>query len=166
MPVKFLAASVRGADGCDDRLDGLGLGALGGGTVPPPPPLEPAEASIAGVAEPPADPAAPLEPAAPPADRRPVAPAAAPSALSPIDPTAMAPPATKAPLATRSPPERAGEPPNTAANSLGICQQSIMKMIEAPMISSADMAGLALAAIFWASVIQSTERFIPVPIKR
>ena len=41
-----------------------------------------------------------------------------------------------------------------------------MKMIEAPMISSADMAGLALEAMFWASVIQSTERFMPVPIKQ
>jgi hypothetical protein len=60
----------------------------------------------------------------------------------------MAPPATKAPLATRSPPERAGEPPNTAAKSLGICQQSIMKIIDAPMISRADIAGLELAAIF------------------
>ena len=105
-------------------------------------------------------------PAAPPDDSRPVAPAAAPSALKPIEPTATAPPATKAPLETRSPPESAGEPPSTAANSLGICQHSIMKMIDAPMISSADMAGLAFEAIFWASVIQSTERFIPVPIKQ
>ena len=41
-----------------------------------------------------------------------------------------------------------------------------MKMMEAPMISSADMAGLAFAAMFSASVIQPTERFIPVPISR
>ena len=60
----------------------------------------------------------------------------------------------------------AGDPPSTAENSFGICQQSIMKMIEAPMISSADIAGLALEAMFWASVIQSTERFMPVPINR
>jgi hypothetical protein len=60
----------------------------------------------------------------------------------------MAPPATKAPVETRSPPERAGDPPNTAANSLGICQHSIMKMMDAPIISRADMAGLELAAIF------------------
>lgn len=90
-------------------MDGLGLGALGGGGVPALAPLEPAEASIAGDAEPPADPAAPLEPAAPPADSRPVAPAAAPSALRPSDPTAIAPPATKAPVETRSPPDRAGD---------------------------------------------------------
>src|SRR5690349_18635035 len=57
MPVKLLVASDSGAEGCDGRLDGLGLGALGGGGVPALAPLEPAEASIAGEAEPPADPA-------------------------------------------------------------------------------------------------------------
>jgi hypothetical protein len=87
-------------------------------------------------------------------------------ALNPIEPTATAPPATKAALDTKSPPPNAGDPPSTAANSLGICQQSIMKMIDAPMISSADMAGLAFAAMFCASVIQSTDKLIPVPIKR
>ena len=135
--------------------------------MPPPPPLEPAEASIADEEPVPAevDAVAPAAPAAPD-DSRPVAPAAAPTALNPNDPTATAPPATKAPVETRSPPESAGEPPSTAANSLGICQQSIMKMMEAPIISSADIAGLELDAIFSASVIQSTDRFMPVPIKR
>ena len=91
---------------------------------------------------------------------------AEPIPVAAIEPTATALPARNAEVPIKSPPERAGDPPSTAAKSLGICQQSIMKMIEAPMISSADMAGLELAAIFWASVIQSTERFIPVPIKR
>ena len=133
----------------------------------PPPPLEPAEASIADEEPVPAEeePAAPAPPAAPD-DSSPAPPAAAPTELNPKEPTAAAPPATKAPVETKSPPESAGEPPSTAANSLGICQHNIMKMIDAPMISSADIAGLALEAMFWASVIQSTERFMPVPISR
>jgi hypothetical protein len=36
-----------------------------------------------------------------------------------------------------------------------------MKIMEAPMISSADISGLAFDAMFWASVIQSTERLMP-----
>ena len=130
----------------------------------PLPPFEPTDASIAGETDDPAE----VEPAPPaePVESRPVAPAAAPTALSPVEPTAMAPPATNAPLEIRSPPERPGEPPRTAANSLGICQHSIIKMMEPPMISRADIAGLALAAIFCASATQSTDISMPVPINR
>src|SRR5579871_2969072 len=113
IPDRFLAASLNGAAGCEGPPDGLEGGLVGGGTVPLPPPLEPADASIAGEV-PPAD-AAPAEPAAPD-ESKPVAPAAAPRAFNPIEPTAIAPPATNAPLETRSPPDSAGDPPRTAAN--------------------------------------------------
>ncbi|MDQ1472386.1 MAG: hypothetical protein QOJ99_3866, partial [Bryobacterales bacterium] len=105
--------------------------------MPLPFPVEPAEGSAAGEVVPAAD---------PPAVAPPIADRAAPNAFKAVAPIATAPPATKAPLETRSPPDSAGEPPRTAAKSLGICQQSIMKMIDAPMISSADIAGLAFEA--------------------
>ena len=63
----------------------------------------------------------------------------------------------------RSPPERAGDPPRTPANSFGICQHSIMKIIDAPMISSADIAGLEFDAIFCASVIVAEESLVHPP---
>ena len=117
--------------------------------------------------------AAPLEPAAPDTPELPAAadnartPATAePTPVAAIEPTATALPARNAEVPTRSPPVRAGDPPSTAENNFGICQQSIMKMMEAPIISRADIAGLELEAIFSACVIQSTERFIPVPISR
>jgi hypothetical protein len=42
----------------------------------------------------------------------------------------------------KSPPESAGEPPNTAENSLGICQQSIMYISAAAITSSAIISGV------------------------
>src|SRR5581483_3630938 len=164
---RFLTASPIGAAGCAGRLDGADGGFAGGVTVPVPLPFDPTEATMDefAAAPEPADELA-LAPAPAPAVSTRVAPAAAPNALSPSDPTATAPPATNAPLEIRSPLESAGDPPNTAANSFGICQQSIMKMIEAPIISRADIAGLASDAILCASVIQSTERLMPVPISR
>ena len=122
------------------------------------PPPAPTEASIAGEEV--------VPPGPPDAAAEPVSLAAPPRAFRPAEPRAIAPPVTKAPLEMRSPPDRAGEPPRTAAKSFGICQHSIMKMIEAPMISRADIAGLELEAMFWAEDIQSTERFMPVPIRR
>ncbi len=117
--------------------------------------------------------AAPLEPAAPDNPELPAAadnartPAAAePTPVAAIEPTATALPARNAEVPTRSPPVSAGDPPSTAENNFGICQQSIMKMMEAPIISSADIAGLYLEAILSACVIQSVERFMPVPISR
>ena len=128
---------------------------MGGATVPVPDVAEPTDANIAGVE---------LLPAAEAAeDGRKLADASAPPTVLA---SAMAPPPMNAPVETRSPPESAGDPPRTAANSFGICQHNIMKMIEAPMISSADIAGLELDAIFSASDIQSTERLMPVPIRR
>jgi DNA polymerase III subunit gamma/tau len=116
--VRFLAASLSGAAGCEDPLEGAEGGVVGGGTVPLPPPLEPADASIADEEPAPElEPAAPAPPAAPD-DSSPAAPAAAPTALTPREPTAIAPPATNAPVETRSPPDSAGEPPRTAAKSL------------------------------------------------
>jgi hypothetical protein len=117
--------------------------------------------------------AAPLEPAAPDTPELPAAadkaraPATAePTPVAAIEPTATALPARNAEVPTRSPPVSAGDPPSTAENNFGICQQSIMKMMEAPIISSADIAGLELEAILSACVIQSVERFMPVPISR
>ena len=136
---RFFPASVKGADGWDDPAGETG--AVGGETVPLPPPAEPIDESIAGTA-------LPLDPAAADEDRRPVAPTALLRAFMPSVPRAIAPPPTKAPVATRSPPERAGDPPRTAAKSFGICQHSIMKMIEAPMISNADIAGLSWTQSF------------------
>src|SRR5262245_53206248 len=141
-------------------------GVSGGGTLPASLPADPTDANMAGDEAPRLEPPAEDPPAAttPPA----LAPAApiAPTAANPAEPTAIAPPARNAPAPIRSPPARAGDPPSTAANSLGMCQQSIIKMMEAPIISRADIAGLAAAAIFCASVIQSTDRFMPVPTSR
>ena len=106
-------------------------------------------------------------PAEPAARAKDLAPAAmAPTPLAAMEPTATALPVRNPVVPTRSPPESAGDPPRTAANNLGICQQSIMKMMEAPMISRADMAGLESATMFSASVIQPTDRFMPVPISK
>ena len=111
-----------------------------------------AEAALAEV-----DPVCPATPVAPAAADNARTPATAePTPVAAIEPTATALPARNAEVPIRSPPVSAGDPPSTAENNFGICQQSIMKMIEAPMISSADMAGLASDAIFCASVIQST----------
>ncbi len=113
------------------------------------------------------DPDVPPTPADPAARAKDLAPAeTAPTPVAAMEPTAMAPPARNPVVPTRSPPESAGDPPRTAANNFGICQQSIMKMMEAPMISSADMAGLESATMFSASVIQPTDRFMPVPISK
>ena len=95
---------------------------------------------------PPAVVPAPVVPAADVSARIPAT--AEPIPVAATEPTAMAVPATKPLALTRSPPESAGDPPRTAANNLGICQHNIMKMMEAPIISNADMAGLELLAMF------------------
>jgi hypothetical protein len=67
---------------------------------------------------------------------------------------------------SKSPPERAGDPPNTAENSLGICQQSIMKIIAAPIMSNALIIGLPDVATLVAATCQSTAKLKPAPISR
>jgi hypothetical protein len=71
---------------------------------------------------------------------------------------------TAVPVETRSPPESAGDPPSTAANSFGTCQQSIIKMSAAPMTSKPVMLGFGDVPMPAASSNQPPERLIPVPI--
>ena len=136
-------------------------GKLGGGTVPPPvrPPLPIALLTeVIALDAPPA----PLVPAA-------FATLAAPPAIAAPAPvakelTAAAPATTPVAVATGSPPERAGDPPRTAAKSLGICQQSIMKISAAPITSNPVMLGLGEVPIPAASLSQPPERLMPTPI--
>jgi hypothetical protein len=67
---------------------------------------------------------------------------------------------------TRSPPVKAGEPPITAANSFGICQQHIMKMRDPPITSKAVMAGRADVPIACASSSQPMLRPNPAEIRQ
>jgi hypothetical protein len=76
-------------------------------------------------------------------------------------------PATTAvPVASRSPPVSAGEPPSTAEKSFGICQHSMRKIRDAPITSNASIAGEAEVATACALGIQSSEMFMPTPISR
>src|SRR5947199_578266 len=88
--------------------------------------------------------AAPLEPATPDTPELPAAadnartpPIAEPTPVAAIEPTATALPARNAEVPTRSPPVSPGDPPSTAENNFGICQQSIMTMMEATIIPRA-----------------------------
>ena len=123
--------------------DGPEDGDDGGGTKPPPaaPPLQrpatPTPAALNPAPLPPAPAAAPtpLIAAAPRAAR------ATPPAAR--EPTAAAPATSPVVVAIRSPPVKAGAPPKTAENSLGICQHNIMKITAAPITSNAVRAGWA-----------------------
>ena len=99
---------LRGADGAD-----------GGETVCPDVPEEggfdggfKVELALADV---PDEPPTPAEPAARAKDLAPAA--MAPTPLAAMEPTATAPPARNPVVPTKSPPESAGDPPRTAANS-------------------------------------------------
>src|SRR3954453_23732957 len=131
-----------GATGPDRGADGAG-----GGVTVLLDPVEPGEDGLAAGRRAAREPA--LASVAPPNAEAPAVKLRMPATAEPIpavaiEPTATALPATNAEVLVKSPPVRAGDPPRTAANSFGICQQSIMKMIEAPIISSADIPGLAL----------------------
>lgn len=77
----------------------------------------PAAAEVPAALDP--APAAPVAPTAP----APATPAIAPA---PSEAAVKAPAATAVPVVTRSPPVKAGDPPITAPNNFGICQQHIM----------------------------------------
>ncbi len=96
----------------------------------------------------------------------PPAPASAPTAPPASEPTAKAPAAAAVPVVTRSPPVRAGEPPSTALNSLGICQQSIMKITAPPIASKAVIAGWAEAPTVAASAAQPAPRLNPALMRQ
>jgi hypothetical protein len=81
-----------------------------------------------------------------------------------MDATIAVPPTTAAPVETRSPPERAGDPPRTAAKSFGTCQQSIIKMSAAPITSKPVMLGLVEVPMPTASFSHPPETFIPTPM--
>jgi hypothetical protein len=93
-----------------------------------------------------------------------VAPAAAATAPAPTEATIAAPPTTAVPVERRSPPERAGDPPRTAAKSFGTCQQSIIKMRAAPITSKPVMLGLVEVPMPTASSSQPPETFMPTPM--
>jgi hypothetical protein len=94
------------------------------------------------------------------------APASDAMAPAPSEPTAKAPAAIAVPVVTKSPPVRAGEPPSTALNSLGICQQSIMKITAPPMVSNAVIAGCAEAPTVAASAAQLDPKLNPAVMRQ
>src|SRR5262249_54907458 len=83
-----------------------------------------------------------------------------------IEPVARAPLAIAATVPAKSPPVRVGDPPSTAEKSLGICQQSIIKMTAAPITSKAVIKGRADALTLCASSIQFSPRFIPAAMRQ
>src|ERR1700691_2011041 len=143
-----------------------GDGEAGGGTEPPPAdepaPTDPTLATAVVV----------LEPAPPALAADPVPAAALPPPANALTPATAAPPTanaalpTTAAVATRSPPVKAGDPPITAANSLGICQQHIMKMRDPPITSKAVITGRADAEITCASLSQPLLKPSPAEIKQ
>jgi len=115
------------------------LAAEGGGTAAPPP--DPTELTLATALATPLDPELPADAADSVPASAAAPPASAPTAPAPIDATATPALPSMTPVEIRSPPVKAGAPPRTAANSFGICQHSIMKIIAAPITSNAVMLG-------------------------
>ena len=99
--------------------------------------------------------------APPPATRHPMP--AAPSAIAaPVAPTL----ATAIWGLNRSPPENAGDPPITPEINFGDIQHNAIKMMQAPAMSPALIAGACAFATCVAAFSQPLERFIPTPISR
>ena len=65
-----------------------------------------------------------------------------------------------------SEPCRDGVPPSTLATSFGVCQQSAVKIREAPMIEKASVAGWIEFGMFSAAASHVEDSVIPVLINR
>jgi hypothetical protein len=140
-----------GGGGC---VPGPELSPVGPRPLGPPVPEKPDPALVAPV--PPAE--------IPPRARAP--PAIKPAAPAPAAASVAAPTTSELPAPTKSPPESAGDPPNTAESSLGICQHSIMYIRAAAITSRATISGEGEVAAPFASATHVSPRVVPTEIKR